>query len=234
MSKRNKLLKFSELLAFPNVYENYRHEQPELFGLHGQQVELRGKWAEQHFGNEHPITLELACGRGEYTLGMARQNPERNFIGVDIKGARIWQGARIALEEQLHNAAFLRTRIERIASFFAPGEVSEIWITFPDPFPPKSKTNRRLTGPRFLAEYQKMLCPGGLLHLKTDDLQFYEFSLEILAEYPGATILYQDDDIYAKPLPLPELELKTYYERLHLGEGKTIKYLRCSLEGPQP
>jgi tRNA (guanine-N7-)-methyltransferase len=229
MSKRNKLLKFAELAAFPNVYENYRHDQPELIGLQGQPVELKGKWGERHFGNDRPITLELACGRGEYTLGLARQNPQRNFIGVDIKGARIWQGARIALEEQLHNAAFLRTRIERIAAFFAPGEISEIWITFPDPFPPKSKANRRLTAPSFLREYRKFLQPGGALHLKTDDRQLFEFSRESVEAFPGATILYHDDDIYARPLPLPELELKTYYERLHLGEGKTIKYLRCSL-----
>ena len=229
MSKRNKLQKFTELLTFPNVYENFNPETPQLHGLNGDRVELWGKWGEQHFGNNHPLTLELACGRGEYTLGMARNNPNRNFIGVDVKGARIWRGAGIALQEALPNVAFLRTRIEQISLFFETGEVSEIWITFPDPFLHRSKINRRLTAPNFLAEYQKVLRPGGLIHLKTDDPSLYEFTLDTLAQYPAAEILYQDDDIYSKPLPMPELELKTYYERMHLDEGKTIKYVRFRL-----
>ncbi|MCB0578178.1 MAG: tRNA (guanosine(46)-N7)-methyltransferase TrmB [Phaeodactylibacter sp.] len=229
MSKRNKLQKFTELLTFPNVYENFNPMEPQLHGLNGVEVQLRGEWASKHFGNEKPITLELACGRGEYSLGLARQNPHRNFIGVDIKGARIWKGARIALEEGLRNAAFLRIRIERIANFFGPGEISEIWITFPDPFLRNSKANRRLTAPRFLDEYRKVLEPGGLIHLKTDEPQLYDFTLRTLEEYPGAEILYQDEDIYAKPLPMPELELKTYYEKMHLEEGKKIKYVRFRL-----
>lgn len=229
MSKRNKLQKFAELLAFPNVFENFNHEKPRLCGLNGEPVDLRGKWAARHFGNDHPITLELACGRGEYTLGLARQNPGRNFIGVDIKGARIWKGAGAALEEKLHNVAFLRTRIEQLALFFEAGEVSEIWITFPDPFLRRSKSNRRLTAPRFLDEYRKVLCPGGLVHLKTDEPALYEFTLETLAGYPGAEVLYQEADIYANPLPMQELELKTYYERMHLAEGKSIKYVRFRL-----
>ncbi|MCO6476736.1 MAG: tRNA (guanosine(46)-N7)-methyltransferase TrmB [Phaeodactylibacter sp.] len=229
MSKRNKLQKFAELLTFSNVYENFNPLEPHLYGLNGEPVSLKGEWGAKHFGNDKPITLELACGRGEYTLGLARQNPHRNFIGVDVKGARIWKGARIALEEKLDNVAFLRIRIEQIATFLAPGEASEIWITFPDPFLRKSKANRRLTAPRFLNEYKKVLQPGGLIHLKTDEPQFYEFTLEVLADYPGAEILYQDDDIYAKPLPIPELELKTYYEKMHLEEGKKIKYVRFRL-----
>lgn len=229
MSKRNKLQKFTELLTFPNVYENFNPMEPQLYGLNGVPVQLRGEWASKHFGNEKPMTLELACGRGEYTLGLARQNPHRNFIGVDIKGARIWKGARIALEEGLSNAAFLRIRIERIANFFGPGEISEIWITFPDPFLRNSKANRRLTAPRFLDEYRKVLEPGGLIHLKTDEPQLYDFTLRTLEEYPGTEILYQDEDIYAKPLPMPELELKTYYEKMHLEEGKKIKYVRFRL-----
>lgn len=229
MSKRNKLQKFAELLTFSNVYENFNPLEPQLYGLNGEPVSLKGEWGPRHFGNDKPITLELACGRGEYTLGLARQNPHRNFIGIDVKGARIWKGARIALEEKLDNAAFLRIRIEQIATFLAPGEANEIWITFPDPFLRKSKANRRLTAPRFLDEYKKVLQPGGLIHLKTDDPQLYEFTLEVLADYPGAEILYQDDDIYAKPLPIPELELKTYYEKMHLKEGKKIKYVRFRL-----
>ena len=231
MSKRNKLQKFAELLALPNVYENFNPLEPKLYGLNGELVSMKGEWAPKHFANDQPITLELACGRGEYTLGLARQNPHRNFIGVDVKGARIWRGAKIALDEGLNNAAFLRLRIEQITRFFEPGEVSEIWITFPDPFLRNSKANRRLTAPPFLAEYKKVLSPGGLIHLKTDEPNFYAFTLGVLAKYPGAEILYQDEDIYAKPLPMPELELKTYYERMHLEEGKAIKYMRFRLNG---
>ena len=147
MAGRNKLQKFAENLTFPNVYESFDLTKPQLTGLHGAEVDLRGKWASEHFGNDHPITLELACGRGEYTLDLARQYPDRNFIGVDIKGARIWRGAKTALAEGLDNAAFLRTRIEAISHFFAPAEVDEIWITFPDPCLKKGKENRRLTAP---------------------------------------------------------------------------------------
>ncbi len=229
MAKRNKLQKFAELLQFPNVYENFDVMKPGLFGSGGEPVELKGRWAAAHFGNDRPITLELACGRGEYTLGLARMFPERNFIGVDIKGARIWKGARLALEEKIPNAAFLRTRIEQIMLFFDPGEVSEIWITFPDPFLKNTKANRRLTSPGFLDQYRRLLRPGGLVHLKTDSPELYEYTLEVLPEYPHATLLYEDDDIYAKPLPMTELELKTHYERMHLAEGRKIKYVRFGL-----
>ncbi len=224
MARRNKLEKFAELRTFPHVYENFDMKHPQLF-RQGEPVEMKGRWQE-HFGNDHPITLELACGRGEYTVGLARQFPDRNFIGVDIKGARIWKGARIALQEGLTNAAFLRTRIELIEHFFAPGEVAEIWITFPDPFLRKSKANRRLTSARFLERYHRILAPAGLVHLKTDEPLLYEFTLEVLADNPHFALEYHDDDIYARPLPTPELELKTYYEHMHLEAGKTIKYVR--------
>ncbi|KAA3637544.1 MAG: tRNA (guanosine(46)-N7)-methyltransferase TrmB [Bacteroidetes bacterium] len=226
MSKRNKLQKFAELLSFPNVYENFEAKNPQLTGLNAMPVDMKGKWAKEHFGNDNPIVLELACGRGEYTLGMARMMPDKNFIGVDIKGARIWKGAGIALEEELNNAAFLRTRIEQIAHFFAAGEIDEIWITFPDPFLRKSKANRRLTSARFLGEYKKILKKDGLIHLKTDSPQLFEFTLETLETYEGAEILYQDADIYSRPLPIPELGLKTYYEGLHISGDDTIKYVR--------
>lgn len=229
MSKRNKLQKFSELLTFPNVFENFDAKKPELTGKDGQIVDLKGKWGAAHFKNDRPITLELACGRGEYTLGLARLYPERNFIGVDIKGARIWKGANMALEEGRENVAFLRTRIEQIALFFAPEEISEIWITFPDPFLRKSKANRRLTSAFFLSQYRKILQKEGLVHLKTDEPNLYEFTLETLAADKLTRILHQDDDIYAKELPFPELELKTYYELMHLSEGKKIKYVRFKI-----
>ena len=231
MPGRNKLQKFAENLSFPNVYESFDPAQPQLTGLNGEQVDLRGKWAQQHFGNDRPITLELACGRGEYTLDLARQYPDRNFIGVDVKGARIWKGAKIALAEGLDNAAFLRTRIEVISHFFAPGEVAEIWITFPDPFLKKGKENRRLTAPEFLKQYRKILRPGGPIHLKTDSRELYDWTLEQFAHQPQVDIIYHDDDIYAKPLPLPELATETYYERMHKALGKTITYVRFELSG---
>lgn len=228
MGKKNKLQKFAELSALPNVYENADVKNPGLT-VGGKPVDMKGFWNHKHFGNSNPITLELACGRGEYTLGMARMHPERNFIGVDIKGARIWRGAHAAMEENLENAAFLRTRIEQLALFFEPGEISAIWITFPDPFPEGGKINRRLTSPRFLAEFKNILKPGGLIHLKTDAHDLFDFTLKTLQSLPETDLCYSDDDIYAKPLPLPELEIKTYYENMHLSEGKTIKYLQWSL-----
>jgi tRNA (guanine-N7-)-methyltransferase len=161
---------------------------------------------------------------------MSRISPNRNFIGVDVKGARIWKGAGIALEEDLENVAFLRTRIEQLHLFFEPGEISEIWITFPDPFLQKSKSNRRLTAPRFLDTYKKLLRRDGLIHLKTDEPNLYAFTLETLEAYESAKVLYHSDDIYALPeLPMPELEIKTYYERMHLAAQKTIKYIRFRL-----
>ena len=229
MSRRNKLQKFAEILTFSNVYENFDNYPPRLTGKGGVDVDLKGQWREKHFKNDNPITLELACGRGEYTVALAERYPDRNFIGVDIKGARIWKGARIALEKGLSNAAFLRTRIELIAAFFEPGEIDEIWITFPDPFLRKGKSNRRLTAPKFLDHYRKILKQDGLMHLKTDEGVLSEFTLEVLEADEKAKILYQDTDIYAQPLPMEELEVKTYYENMHLEKGKTIKYIRFTI-----
>ncbi len=230
MSKRNKLLKFAEILSFPNVYENFDSTNPSLAGQDGVEVELKGKWAAEHFKNNNPITLELACGKGEYTLGLAGAFPKRNFIGVDIKGARIWRGAKTALEQDISNAAFLRTRIEQITLFFEPDEVDEIWITFADPFLKEGKANRRLTAQNFLQQYKKILKPDGLVHLKTDDPTLYEFTLDTLAGQTDYELLYHDNDIYAKPLHIPELEFKTFYEKQHLAVGRKIKYLRFQLK----
>ena len=231
MSTRNKLKKFSEVLEFSNVYENYHHKNPELTLSEGVVVNLKGQWSRQHFVNNHPITLELACGRGEYTLALGTTYQERNYIGVDIKGARIWKGARTALEKNLDNVAFLRTRIEQIDLFFEKNEIEEIWITFPDPFLRKSKSNRRLTSVPFLNRYQNILSPGGLIHLKTDDLSLYEFSLDTIKNHSQYELLFYDDNIYGKPLPIPELDFKTYYEHKHLKAGKTIKYIQAAYLG---
>ncbi len=229
MGRKNKLRKFAEVLSFPNVYECYNVQQPALVGADMQPVELKGHWNAAHFQNDHPITLELACGGGEYTVALARQFPERNFIGVDVKGNRLWKGAKTALEENLLNAAFLRTRIEIIDHFFAAGEVDEIWITFPDPFPRPSKENRRLTSAYFLEKYRQVLRPGGLVHLKHDDPDFYRFTLDTVAADLRCHLLFADNDIYAKPLPTPELGIQTLYEGMHLAAGKTIKYARFTI-----
>ena len=226
---RRKLKKFAEVRSFPNVYENFHPMIPELRGENAELVEMKGLWASKHFKNENPITLELACGRGEYTLQLARKYPERNFIGVDIKGSRIHQGATIAIEEGLTNVAFLRMTIEKINNFIAPGEISEIWITFPDPFLADSKSNRRLTAPRFLQSYKEMLVENGIVQLKTDSPELYAFTKEVLAVHPGINILYDNEDIYAKSLDFPDLEFKTYYEKKHLAINRTIKYIRFTV-----
>lgn len=229
MSRKNKLRKFAEVLSFPNVYECYNVQEPSLVGAHMEPADLKGRWNEVHFKNDQPITLELACGGGEYTVGLAQRFPERNFIGIDIKGNRLWLGAKTALDENIHNAAFLRTRIEIIGHFFAPGEVSEIWITFADPFPRGSKENRRLTSPMFHERYREILKPGGLVHLKHDDPAFYKYSLNVIVADPRCTLLYQNEDIYAGEMPYPELDIQTLYEGKHLAAGKTIKYLRYTI-----
>lgn len=227
---RNKLEKFAELMACPNVYENRTHdnEKPTL-EQEGVFYELKGQWNEKHFKKKQPIILELACGRGEYTLGLARMFPNYNFIGVDIKGARIHQGATIALTENLQNVAFLRSRIEQIEAFLEAGEISEIWITFPDPFLRDSKENRRLTSPPFLERYRRFLKPNGLIHLKTDSDVLYDFTIETLRNDEKTTLLYQNEDIYSHDLIAPALSLKTYYEKMHLKAGKTIKYIQFQI-----
>ena len=229
MSRRNKLQKFAEILSFPNVYENYDPKDPGLVGKDGEPVEMKGQWAEKHFKNNNPITLELACGRGEYTLGLAERFPNRNFIGLDVKGARIWKGASIALEKNFTNAAFLRTRIEQIALFFDNAEISEIWITFPDPFLRKGKENRRLTSAYFLDQYRKILHPNGTVNLKTDSPELYEFTLETIAEDRRCKMIYHNEDIYSQDLITEELEIKTYYEKMHLEAKKTIKYVKFTI-----
>lgn len=229
MSRRNKLFKFAEILNFPNVFENPDFHKPHLLGQSGEIVEMKSHWGEKYFNNNKPIVLELACGRGEYSVAMGKAFPEKNFIGVDIKGARIYQGAKKALESKLENVAFLRTKIELIEHFFEKNEVSEIWITFPDPFLRDSKSNKRLTSAYFLAHYRQILKKDGIIHLKTDDSTLYDFTLEVLQEDKKAKILYHDDDIYSKPLYDPALEIKTYYEVKHLANAKTIKYIKFQL-----
>lgn len=229
MAKRNKLQKFAEMLSFPNVFENFNMKTPVLTGKDGEEVDFKGIWSEKHFNNNHPITLELACGGGEYAVDLGKMFPERNFIGVDIKGARIWRGAKYALENNLTNVSFVRTRIEQIGLFFGPNEIDEIWITFPDPFLREGKANKRLTSSRFLNEYRKIIKPGGILHLKTDDPTLYEFTLETLQQDNQCVIHIADENIYSKPFPIPELAIKTKYEGMNISGSNTIKWIKFSI-----
>ncbi len=221
MSK-NKLAKFAEVANFRNVIEpEYKNIQSDYY--------LKGKWSKDFFRNSHPLALELACGKGEYTVGLARKYPARNFIGVDVKGARIWTGSKYALENNLDNAAFLRIQIERLEYFFAENEVNEIWIIFPDPQPQKPRTKKRLTSPRFLEKYGKTLHPGGLIHLKTDNDQLFNYTLEVIEEY-GHKLHTITHDLYNSDLEDDILSIKTFYEKMFLNEGKKINYCNFSLK----
>ncbi len=230
MARISKLKRFADILNYPHVYENYDPHNAILLGHKGEEINLKGSWNSKHFQNNKPLVLELACGRGEYSVALAKKYPDKNFVGVDIKGARIWQGATIALKEDLKNVAFLRTRIEIIDSFIDKDEIDEVWITFPDPFLRDSKSNRRLTSHYFLNKYKQILKPDHVIHLKTDSPELYEFSLESIGSFEGAEIIYQKDDIYAQELENEDLEIKTYYERMHLENDLTIKYIRFRLE----
>jgi tRNA (guanine-N7-)-methyltransferase len=227
MSK-SKMEKFAAIGTFRNVLQNWSHAQPAAMNKDGEAVAIKGKWGELMFGNNQPIILELACGKGEYTNAMAAAYPDKNFIGIDIKGNRLHNGAAQALEKGHTNAAFLRTEIFYLPHFFAPGEVQEIWITFPDPHLRPSKSQQRLTSERFIDIYRQSCAQDAIVHLKTDDPTLYEFTLEAV-EASGARLLYQSNDIYAGPLQHPLLEVKTYYERMHLEIGRKIKYVSFQL-----
>ena len=215
---QKKLFRFAQIKTFENVLE-----YPPL---------IKGKW-HSFFKNENPVILELACGRGEYTVGLARLHPEENFIGVDIKGNRMYIGAKTAKEEGLLNAAFLRTQIEKLDQYFEKGEVSEIWITFPDPQLRLSKAKKRLTHPRFLRLYNKILKPGGVIHLKTDSPQLYDFTL-LVCELYGITVVRNLPDLMSVPGPDPELMITTHYQSLDIAKSKQIYYLSFSLPAALP
>lgn len=218
----SKLEKFAELETMQNCFKF-------LFSELGNGFSLRGKW-HHHFHNNNPIVVELGCGKGEYTVGLAEADRQKNFIGVDIKGNRIWSGAKLALQKELENVAFLRTRIDFIEHCFSPGEVSEIWITFPDPQPQKTRARKRLTHPLFLNRYAGFLKPGGIIHLKTDSTSLYEFTLEVIADQ-GHKLHWHTNDLYKQcPSDRRELvEITTYYEKLWTAKGENIKYVSFSL-----
>jgi tRNA (guanine-N7-)-methyltransferase len=187
---------------------------------------IKGKWNSEYFKNENDIIIELACGRGEYTIGMARMFADKNFIGVDIKGDRIWKGSGFGIEEKLGHVAFLRTEIILLEKFFADHEISDIWITFPDPRPRDRDEKRRLTSPRFLDIYKRLLKPGGIVRLKTDNTGLYEYTLEILQERDDITNLHFTNDLYYSDLKPECYDIRTRYEQKFNDQGHDIKYLR--------
>lgn len=219
MGSKNKLKRFKENETFKNVIQPTREE------ITKGSFSKKGKWNE-FFGNDNPLVLELGCGKGEYTIGMAKQNKNKNFIGIDIKGARFWRGAKTAIEENVTNAAFLRTQIELIDGLFAPHEVSEIWITFPDPQIKYKRTKHRLTNEVFLEKYKSILKEDGVVNLKTDSEFMHGYTLGLL-HGKGYEVLYANHDIYKNEgSPKEVLEIQTFYEKQYLEKGKPITYIK--------
>lgn len=223
---KNKLKKFAEMETLDCVYQ-----YPFATLRDGGGCPLRGRWGAEVFGNDHPITLELGCGKGEYAVGMGRLYPDRNFIGIDIKGARMWTGARQVADEGLGNVAFLRTSIHLLPEFFAPGEVSEIWITFPDP--QMKKVNKRLTGTHFMEIYRRVLVDGGAVRLKTDSPFLYAYTSAMVA-HNSLPLLAATDDLYNSPLSAEVPPITTYYEQQWLGRGIPSKYIAWQLPASTP
>ncbi|WP_222981901.1 tRNA (guanosine(46)-N7)-methyltransferase TrmB [Flagellimonas meishanensis] len=218
MGSKNKLKRFKENETFPNVVQPTRDEALQGFSL-------KGNWA-SFFKNDYPIILELGCGKGEYTVELAKRNPDKNYIGVDIKGARFWRGAKSALAQGLENVAFLRTQIELIDCFFGEDEVDEIWITFPDPQIKYKRTKHRLTNPQFLERYQRILKKEGTVHLKTDSEFMHGYTLGLLQGL-GHEICYANHNVYRNEgSPAEVLEIQTFYEKQYLEKGKPITYIQ--------
>jgi tRNA (guanine-N7-)-methyltransferase len=214
---KDKLRRFAEIKAFDNVFELEEGK------------ELKGIWTKSHFQNTYPLILELACGKGEYTVNLARLYPEKNFIGIDYKGNRIWRGAKTALEENIPNVAFLRIQIENILDYFAEKEVSEIWITFPDPQPQVSRERKRLTSPRFLDMYKIVLQQNGIMHLKTDNDELHSYTHEKIDEL-DLKLHISTEDLYRSDFADDVLSIKTYYEKKYLAHDKNINYLKFSFD----
>ncbi|MBQ5873860.1 MAG: tRNA (guanosine(46)-N7)-methyltransferase TrmB [Bacteroidales bacterium] len=218
---KNKLARFAENETFANLFQlTYEQVTKEGFAL-------KGKWNKEFFKNDNPIVLELGCGKGEYTVGLAKKYPNKNFIGIDIKGARLWRGCKTSNEDKMTNVAFVRTHIQMIESYFAQNEVSEIWITFPDP--QLKKPNKRLTCERFLSLYKNILKSEGIVHLKTDSQELYEFTKDEVLIPTKREILYNTNDLYNSDFKEDVIEIQTFYEAMYLKIGKPITYLKFRL-----
>ena len=218
---KNKLQKFEAMNHYPHVFQYPFSE------LQGGGMGMKGKWNESFFMNNHPIVIELGCGKGEYTVGLAKLFPEKNFIGIDIKGARMWSGATQSFLDKMQNVAFLRTHIEFIELFFAPGEVSEIWLTFPDP--QQAKVNKRMTSTRFMKLYSRILKGKRLIHLKTDSPFMYAYTSAMI-QANGLTVEVETEDLYNSGIVDEILSIQTFYEQQWLSRGMRIKYIRFICE----
>lgn len=217
---KNKLERFAENLTFSNLFQVSFEE------LKQKDFYLKGRWREEYFKNNNPIVLELGCGKGEFTVGLGARYKDKNFIGIDIKGARLWRGCKTAFDEKMANVAFIRCHIQMIESFFAPQEVDEIWITFCDPQP--KNENKRLTSPRFLEKYSKVLSDSGVIYLKTDSKELYDYSSQMLKE-ENHKIIVETEDLYGTEFEDDVKTIQTFYEKMYLKEGKTIKYIKFKL-----
>lgn len=214
MPGRNKQQKFAEMHTFANVFQFENAKKRD--------------WAKEIFKNNDPITLEVGCGKGAYTLALAERYPDRNFIGIDVKGSRLWSGAKNAIDAKLNNVAFLRIQIDHLPEYFSKDEIDSIWITFPDPYPKKSKSKKRLTSLKFLKVYQQVLKPNSTIYFKTDDIDLYNFTLETLNEH-HFKIVRSTDNLYASGWTDELLFIKTHYEKMHLANGRTIKYVEFKI-----
>ena len=213
---RKKLVRFAQNEVNPNIIQAGKP----LFET------IKGNWHEVQFQNQQPLVVELACGRGEFTVGLGREYRDQNFIGVDIKGSRIWKGSSTATAEGLTNVAFLRTQIQNLTEFFAEGEISELWITFPDPFPREGDEKRRLTSPRFLDLYKPMIKANGLVHFKTDNTGLFDYTLELVKTREDIEILAYTHDFYQSDMRDDHHGIKTRYEKMFSDKGEKIKYLK--------
>lgn len=224
MGSKNKLKRFKENETFANVFQPTREE------VTSDSFALKGKWNADFFKNDHPLVIELGCGKGEYTIGLAERYPNKNFIGIDIKGARFWRGAKTAVDSRMANVAFVRTQIELIDHIFANHEVDEIWITFPDPQIKYKRTKHRMTNADFLALYQKILKPGGLVNLKTDSEFMHGYTLGLL-HGAGHEVLYANHNVYENHgAPEEVTAIQTFYEKQYLEKSKAITYIRFRIK----
>ena len=224
VGSKNKLKRFSENETFTNVFQPTREE------VVGDQFPLKGKWNSEFFKNDNPIVLELGCGKGEYSVGLAERFPEKNFVGIDIKGARFWRGAKTAVESGMNNVAFVRTQIELINHIFAENEISEIWITFPDPQIKYKRTKHRMTNAEFLERYKKILKPSGLMHLKTDSEFMHGYTLGLLHGL-GHEVIYANHNIYKNEgAPAEVTGIQTFYESQYLEVNKPITYIKFRIK----